>query len=252
MRIHPARLSLVTLSLAATLLVSACNTARGLKDDAEDNANWVNSKPSHLERSWGPVPAGYANQHNARDLILHPAPHGIDAKWKRDEKARALEAQAASGPVTNADNTVTVFPVDGAPAGDNMTPTYNAAAPADYGQLSQQLFFQHGSAKITAGDKARLNTFGQSIKDQPSASLTVVGHASTRVNTTDDEARRKEINFEIAQKRAAAVTGVLKNSGVEPGMVTAVSEGDEVPNQDPGSRDQESADRRVEVYMNNR
>jgi len=241
MRMHSARLSALTLSLAASLLLSACNTMHGLKSDAEDNADWINNKPSHLERSWGKAPHGYEGQHAARDAEINPPPHGLDAKWKREEKAKAMKAQES---MTTTDTTVTTTTIN-----DGVPPAMEGE---NYGQLNQQLFFSHGSAQIDQADKQRLVTFGQSVKNQGGTGITVVGHASTRVNTTNDPTLRHEINSEMAQKRANAVTGVLKKSGVEAGMVTSVSQGDEVPNANPGDRDQESADRRVEIFTNSR
>lgn len=224
---------IVSTLLAAVLLSGCSHTLHGVKNDADDFGYWVNGKPSHDERTYGKAPTGYAGTHIARDAIMNPPPHGLDARWKieeREKKERALllAQQTTTTTTTSSDNTM-------------------PAAPA-YGDLSQQVFFPHGSAHIAPRDKQRLTAFGDSVKDDNNVSLTVVGHASTRVNTTDDPVKKKEINFAIAQKRATAVTKVLKNAGVKPGYVEAVSQGDDVPNPDPGMKDQESADRRVEVY----
>ncbi len=244
MRIAPLRLTKVALSLSAALLLSACSgTMHGIHNDSEDIGRWTMGKPSHMERNWGSPPTGWNGQHEYRDRLLKPQPQGLDAKWKIEERNKWRQVDSVTTDTTTTDS-VTVYPVDGATTETTTTTT------ANYGQLSEQLFFKHGSAHIAKDDKQRLETFGSSLRGEPNVALTIVGHASTRVNTTNDPVRRKEINFEMAQKRANAVTGVLKQSGVAPGMVTAVSEGDEVPNTDPGSRDQESADRRVEVYMN--
>ena len=244
MRIAPSRFTKTVLSLSAALLLSACSgTMHGIHNDSEDIGRWTQGKPSHMERNWGSPPTGWNGQHEYRDRLLKPQPQGLDAKWKIEERNKWRQVDSVTTDTTTTDS-VTVYPVDGG------APVDAATANTNYGQLSEQVFFKHGSAHIKNDDKQRLETFGSSLRGEPNVAVTVVGHASTRVNTTNDPVRRKEINFEMAQKRATAVTGVLKHSGIEPGMVTAVSEGDEVPNTDPGSRDQEFADRRVEVYMN--
>lgn len=223
----------VPVLLTALLLAGCTRTLHGVKNDADDFGRWVNGKPSHDERNYGKVPTGYAGQHKERDAIMNPE-GGLEAKWKIEKREKIQKIEEHNAAVVNETTTTTTTTTDG--------------APASYGDLSQQVFFPHGSAKIAPGDKKRLTNFGDSVKTDPNVDLTVVGHASTRVDGTNDPVKKKEINFAIAQKRATAVSKVLKNAGVNPGTIEAVSQGDDVPNPDPGSRDQESADRRVEVY----
>ena len=101
------------------------------------------------------------------------------------------------------------------------------------------------SAAIGAADKKELHD----IAKQNIQSVTVVGHASRRVDGVTDPVRRKMINFQMAQKRADAVVRELKKAGANPSWVQAVSQGDDTPNPDPGAMSQEDADRRAEVYV---
>lgn len=112
----------------------------------------------------------------------------------------------------------------------------------------QQLFFSHASAAIDLQDKKHLQRVAQGLKNNPQQ-ITVVGHASTRVDNVTDPVEKKMINFRMAQRRADAVTGEMKKSGVQPDWVEAVSKGDEEPNPNPGHLTQEAADRRVDVFV---
>lgn len=122
-----------------------------------------------------------------------------------------------------------------------------------YGQLIQQLYFQHNSAAIAKTDAKKLQQLADALKRTTGdVAVTVEGHASKRVDSEADPVRKKMINFEIALERANMVTRELKKSGVNPNWVKAVSKGDDEPNPNPGDRAQEDADRRAEVYMNSK
>jgi outer membrane protein OmpA-like peptidoglycan-associated protein len=140
---------------------------------------------------------------------------------------------------------VRVFPLDG---DDGYTPSYAVSSYA-YGRLVQKIYFAHASAAIPAGDRRKLGAVARGLDGQGD-SVTVVGHASHRVDGVTDPVRRQMINLKMAQKRADSVTRVLKDAGVNPGWVQAVSRGDEEPNAEPGDMTQEAADRRVEVFVN--
>jgi outer membrane protein OmpA-like peptidoglycan-associated protein len=215
------RISRFSFAVAATLLLSACGSVHDDPAKHNDLSNWMNSRPSKIEESavWK-LPHGYAGHNqNLREI-------------------------------RSADGTVSVFPVDDAPQTAVMVDDATMLAPvtdmSHFGNLAQTVYFEHGMALISTSDRGALKAMANNLAD--GVSVSIVGHASTRVNTTDDPIRKKTINFEIAQKRANAVTKVLQSAGVNPSMVTAMSKGDEEPNQMPGTRDQEAADRRVEVY----
>ena len=157
---------------------------------------------------------------------------------------------------------VTVFPLDGEATSYNYTRSpYASAAPSApatpsydfYGQLVQQLYFVHGSSVIAQSDKKHLKELASGLKRTANdVSVTIIGHASKRVDGVSDPIEKKMVNFEMAQKRANAVTAELKKSGVNPAWVRTVSKGDDAPNQNPGTKSQEDADRRAEVYMDSK
>lgn len=153
---------------------------------------------------------------------------------------------------------VSVFPLDGeaAYAPQYVSPTYSYQQNAtetpyfDYGRLVQKFYFAHGSSAIAAKDKGQMKDLAKGVaRMEAPVEVTVVGHASKRVEQTDDPIKKKMINFEMAQKRANAVTQELRKNGVTPDWVMTVSKGDDEPNLEPGLMAQEAADRRVELFM---
>lgn len=150
---------------------------------------------------------------------------------------------------------VSIFPVDGDAApypARNAEGVVMISGNAVSGRLAQQVFFDYGSAKVAAVDRRSIRKLAKSIGDITGRyRVNVVGHASKRVDHVADPVRRKVINFEMAQKRANAVTHELNDAGVIPDWVTSSSRGDEVPNPKRGNRTQEAADRRVDIYVNN-
>lgn len=225
------RITKLVLTLSVLMLVGGCtNTYYGARDNVRDVMNWAHHEPSHMEKRWGKAPTGYYGQ-NKRHLVLKPPQEHL--VWN----------EVGAPPIGHDQGNVTVYQVDdGAPPYvDNTYP--QEVVYADYGQLMHQLYFGHGSSAIGKADKKRLTSFGKSIMDNDTAALTVVGHASHRVDGVEDPMRRKEINFEMAQKRANAVTQALKSAGVSPGWIEAISRGEEE------ATGNEETDRRADVYM---
>lgn len=224
------RVSRSIFAVLAILMLSACGTVHDDPAQHSDISNWLNSRPSQIGDRTFDLPAGYSGQ--------HMPPRKFDA----------------------AEGSVTVYPVDDdmpplppaqhaevMPAPVTETPVYSNP----YGRVAQEVYFEHGMYSLSTGGKQTIHSFAEGVKAGGAPlSVTVVGHASTRVDTTDDPVRRKMINFEIAQKRASAVSRELGRAGVNPDWVQAVSKGDEEPNPNPGGMSQEAADRRVQIYTN--
>jgi outer membrane protein OmpA-like peptidoglycan-associated protein len=229
-------------AVSALLLLSACtNTYHGVHDDYKDYERWAHNEPSRLNDTFGKIPRGYTGQNAEGTALLKPDGMGKvgAAKYNWHEGGNTA---AINSPGPNAyrsyevSDSVTVFPVDGPDA-------------VTSGSMQQQIFFAHGSSHLTAGERRDIGQFADSVRGS-GAPVTVVGHASTRVDGSVSPERRHEINYNIAQKRANNVAGVLTDAGVDPGNVTAISKGDSEANPNPGSRSQEAADRRVEIYTN--
>lgn len=232
------RITKLVLTLSALLMLGACtNTYHGVRDDLHDTYEWSHDRPSHIEQKWGRVPTGYYGQ-GKRAPLLKPMAMAAQPGpvWNEVGSYDAAPAGQEQG-------NVTVYPVEGGEPQQYVDNGQVTADVSDYGQLMEELYFAHGSAVIGKADKSKLVKFGHSIKGKDGVALTVVGHASTRVDGVEDPVRRKEINFEMSQKRINAVTMVLKHAGVSPSWIEGVSRGED------DATGNEGTDRRADVYM---
>ena len=232
-------------AVSALLLLSACtNTYHGLHDDYKDYEHWAHNQPSRLNDTYGKIPRGYGGHNTEGVALLKPDGMGkVGASkydWHESAHASAMESPGANVYVPYQSNeSVTVYPLDG----NATTTVYSTDVVHD------PIFFSHGSSRLTPGERRYIGGVADNVR-QNNSNVTVVGHASTRVDGNVSPDRRNEINYDIAQRRANNVAGVLTDAGVDPGQVTAVSKGDSEANPNPGSRSQEAADRRVEIYTN--
>jgi outer membrane protein OmpA-like peptidoglycan-associated protein/predicted small secreted protein len=259
----------LTFCVLGVLTLSACtNTWEGIKRDFRDTQSWAHNEPSGLEQSIGPAPGGYAG-HNKSGVLKPPGMMELfepeqEPEQAFQEEAPQTEAPAYSGtsdktpaPVVYDEGAVSIFPVDGdaAPYADVEYNSYQPGVKmgiAPSGNMAEQIFFAYGSSSVGSGDRGRLHKLAANLNRMGNPySLNVVGHASKRVDHVKDPIRKKVINFEMAQKRANAVTQALRQVGANPDWVMATSRGDEVPNPNPGLKTQEAADRRAEVYVDN-
>ncbi|MFH1158728.1 MAG: OmpA family protein [Pseudomonadota bacterium] len=143
-------------------------------------------------------------------------------------------------------SSVTVYPIDG----DDVGSWPQQERIDANGEMVQQIFFEHGSDRISRIDSKNLHELTKSlVQIARHYKLSVVGHASTRTDHVTDPVRKKMINLKMAQRRADAVKRELNKAGVKPDWILVTSSGDSDPNPNPGDRTQEAADRRVEVYM---
>lgn len=280
------RISRLAMSFVCLLSLSACSTWEGFKQDVREHTTMQpGNNPKTLQVPLPPAPKGYSGQ-NRRGLVLKP-PGAAGSGIARTDESGLVWHEVGSydvaeiipgtvevdlSPITNEapemttpaggdiaghDGAVTVFPLDGAiVAGGTLyapaPPPRYAASPALYGPPEAQVFFAHGSAIVKKSDKAKLKKVATRAKKKKNVEVTVVGHASKRVDGVRDPVERSMINLAMAQKRADAVMKELTRAGLSPGWVRAVSKGDEEPNPDPRDMPQEVADRRAEVYMDER
>lgn len=114
----------------------------------------------------------------------------------------------------------------------------------------ETIFFNHGSSRLGAGDKTKLATVAQEVKNTEVYMVQVVGHSSKRVAPGLDPVRQSAINLQMSMQRAQAVATHLYKEGLTPELVEATGRGDTQPNsQLPAGMAQEAADRRVEVFV---
>ena len=117
------------------------------------------------------------------------------------------------------------------------------------GTSSASVFFDHGSSSLSAGDKAALSDLVAAVKNKPNLRISVEGHASKRaVETTENQ--RYLVNLKMSVKRMESVIRVLLDAGVPHDAIRAVAWSSNVPNPfRDGGMDEETANRRVEVYI---
>lgn len=244
------RIAKLVFPVLLTLALSACSgTWHGMQTDAKELAAPV-TDGTVVGYRHGPVLKPPALQ--SETLAPPEAPAAAPAApvvWNdvgdyRQWLSGGAPAPAPAGMPYNAD--VSVFALDGMPG----EITAYDPSPYYYGGFRQQVYFAHASAKIKKADAAKLHKLARRAKKARDVSVTVVGHASRRVDRVKDPLKKKMINLAMAQKRANAVTRELKKGGLRPAWVQAVSKGDEEPNPaPPPGMSQEAADRRAEIYM---
>jgi outer membrane protein OmpA-like peptidoglycan-associated protein len=231
----------IAFGLVALLALSACtNTLQGIQKDInnpsqpERMGRPAQTQDSPVERFIDNLPTGYAGQNPVWGQV-----DSYDANYPSlpDETPMPM-ASTDSGMKYN--NSVDLFPVD-----DTDVSPYATVR----GEMVQQIFFAYGSDNLSRMERKNLRELGSSLNTSTGYGLSVVGHASKRVDGVSDPVQKKMINLEMAQKRANAVTSELLAAGANPNWVTAVSMGDKEPNMHPGGMAQEPADRRVEIYL---
>lgn len=268
------RLFRFVLPVLCILSLSACTgTVDGLQKDYKELTRWSKGKPgTDVERSIGPMPRGYYGQNSRRVLLKPPGVQGVDAAsldapqpdvtwtdvgdYNSYRTLKPADATPAEVPHTQYNNQVKVYSLEGgAPGYDGVTVVSgNGTEVSSYGGAqgmpAEQVFFGHGSSHVKAQDKKKLESLAAAMRYKQGVAVTVVGHASQRVDGVTDPMKRKMINFDMAQKRADAVTKILRKAGLAPGWVHATSKGDGEPNPaPPPGMSQEAADRRADVYV---
>ncbi|VVN94371.1 OmpA family protein [Pseudomonas fluorescens] len=104
--------------------------------------------------------------------------------------------------------------------------------------------FEFDSAKLTAADKAKLDTIATRLKQEaPSAQLRVTGHT--------DSVGSDAYNQRLSEKRARSVTEYLISSGVpRSNFVSVVGAGESQPVADNKTADGRAMNRRTEIQIN--
>lgn len=105
------------------------------------------------------------------------------------------------------------------------------------------ILFEFDSARLTAGDKARLDTVASRLTNEaPNAQLTITGHT--------DSVGSDAYNLKLSERRAVSVTDYLVEKGVARGNVVSVSgAGESRPIADNATADGRAQNRRVEIQV---
>jgi len=151
---------------------------------------------------------------------------------------------------TSSDSSVTIFPVEGAPAGmSGMSPNYfdpNASmgAGASYGGGNDnQIFFKSGSSRLGRGDLNKLSNVAEQAKFAPVNRITVAGYASKPSQAGSHTVEGHILNLKESMNRSFAVSKTLMKKGVPAEKIKTVSWGSTKAS---GNNTQ---DRRVDVVM---
>lgn len=106
------------------------------------------------------------------------------------------------------------------------------------------VLFEFDSARLTAGDKSKLDLIATRLKrEAPSARLRVSGHT--------DSVGRDGYNQKLSEKRAISVTDYLVSSGIPRGsFASVVGDGESRPVADNKTAGGRALNRRVEIQIN--
>lgn len=103
------------------------------------------------------------------------------------------------------------------------------------------LYFDKGTAQLTADSQALLPKIEKSIASRNSVDIMVIGHSDTAGNA--------EFNLRLSQERALAVAKLLVTRGVPESHLAATSHGENNPLIATGDNVDEPRNRRVEVVV---
>lgn len=105
----------------------------------------------------------------------------------------------------------------------------------------QDILFAVNSATVGSGARGDLRALAANLQRYPDTNVTVIGHT--------DNTGSAGFNFELSNRRAGAVAGILVDGGVTGGRITAIGRGEDAPiasNLTPEGRAQ---NRRVEIII---
>jgi len=109
------------------------------------------------------------------------------------------------------------------------------------------IYFETGSSRIGAGDRAKLGKLIQAQK-QTGAFIRVVGHASSRTRELPED-RHMLVNLRMSQQRASAVVATLIKMGADTNKVILESVSDRSPITREAMPSAEAKNRRTEIFL---
>lgn len=107
--------------------------------------------------------------------------------------------------------------------------------------IPSDISFDTGSATIKPNMRSVLDPFANSLKDDPNARLTIVGHT----DSTGSDA----VNNPLSIERAQSVRDYLAARGVSPARVEVAGRGEREPVADNNSDAGRAKNRRVEIFL---
>lgn len=107
--------------------------------------------------------------------------------------------------------------------------------------IPSDISFDTGSATIKSNMRGVLDPFANSLKDDPNARVTIVGHT----DSTGSDA----VNNPLSIERAQSVRDYLAARGVSPSRVEVAGRGEREPVADNNSDSGRAKNRRVEIFL---
>jgi chemotaxis protein MotB len=111
--------------------------------------------------------------------------------------------------------------------------------------LSQEILFPSGSARINAGGAAVLQTVARRLESLPDT-IEVRGHTD---NVAIGSGAAFPSNWELAAARAATVVRLFESEGIDPLRLTVVSYGEHAPRAPNDSPEGRAKNRRIEIRL---
>lgn len=153
---------------------------------------------------------------------------------KEDEGATSTQTeQGSSGASTSGTGASTAGGFQGNPLDDPASLLSN-----------RTVYFEYDSSEISGPDRPVIEAHGRYLADNPSAAVTLEGHA--------DERGSREYNIALGERRANAVRQLMTLLGAGGAQIRVVSYGEERPAVEGHDESAWSRNRRVEIIYRSR
>ena len=113
--------------------------------------------------------------------------------------------------------------------------------------LAQDILFKSGSANLDKAGKELLGKVAEELKSSPSE-IYVIGHTDNQ-KIGPQLAQKYPTNWELGAARAAQITRLFKDAGIEDSRMLAVSAADSRPRADNATAEGRDQNRRIEIRL---
>lgn len=114
--------------------------------------------------------------------------------------------------------------------------------------LIETIYFKSGSANLDNRDRQKIRAAAAKYNQRGRGIIRVLGHASSRTQNMP-EVQQMMTNWEISQRRAAAVADELIRAGVAPDAIVVEAVSDSEPIYVESLPAGEAGNRRAEIYL---
>lgn len=152
------------------------------------------------------------------------------------EEPAAEPAPPATAPVTDSGSTQAVGN-DGAFQGNPLDDPASLLS-------NRTVYFEYDASDIQGPDRPVIEAHGRYLADNPSATVTLEGHA--------DERGSREYNIALGEQRANAVRQLMALLGASASQIKVISYGEERPAAEGSNEEAWRLNRRVEIIYRSR